>query len=441
MNYLSVCSGICTATVAWKPLGWKPAAFSEIDQKPCAVLRHHYPDVPIHGDFTTIKGDEYGAIDLIVGGTPCQDFSVAGLRSGFAGDRGNLTLEFVRLIDRIRPKWVVWENVPGVLSIDEGRAFGTFLEGLAECGYGFSYRVLDAQYFGVPQRRRRVFVVGYLGDWRPAAAVLFERESLCGDITPRREAGESVAPTISARTKGGGGLGTDFDLDGGLIANCVTTREGSRMDPSIETYITHSLRGEGFDASEDGTGRGVPIIPIAPILSPTLDGRSGRSGESSFATSGGLVAFDCKASGSHGFGTGDIAPTLRSMSGERANGGGQIAVAAFQQNQIGELRLGEVVGTLNQNSNASGRNTAMVLNKTCVRRLTPRECERLMGLPNDYTLVPLPLKKRQTRVRYMSDSARYKMIGNSFVREKLEWLGQRIELVNNLMTEMKNDNL
>ena len=263
MRYLSVCSGIEAATVAWHPLGWTPAAFSEIEAFPRAVLAHHYPSVPLHGDFTTIEGNDYGPIDLLVGGTPCQDFSVAGLRAGIAGDRGNLTLEFLRLAARKKPRWIVWENVPGVLSSDEGRALGAFLGGLAELGYGFAYRVLDAQYFNLAQRRARVFVVGYLGDWRRAAAVLFERESLLGHPAPRREEGKGVAPTIAARTQGGGGLGTDFDCDGGLIpsvSHSLNAGGMGRQDYETETLIAHALRGEGFDASEDWTGRGVPLV-------------------------------------------------------------------------------------------------------------------------------------------------------------------------------------
>jgi DNA (cytosine-5)-methyltransferase 1 len=144
MRYGSICSGIEAATAAWHPLGWTPAFFSEIDNFPRAVLQHHYPSVPLHGDFTTIKENDYDPIDLLVGGTPCQAFSVAGLRKGFADERGNLTLEYVRLAQRLRPRWLVWENVPGVLSIDRGRAFGSFLGGLAECGYGFAYRTRPA---------------------------------------------------------------------------------------------------------------------------------------------------------------------------------------------------------------------------------------------------------------------------------------------------------
>ena len=193
MRYLSLCSGIEAATVAWHPLGWSPAGFSEIDTFPAAVLAHHYPNVPNFGDMTKFKGWPDAAIDLLVGGTPCQSFSVAGLRKGLADPRGNLMLTYLAIADRYRPCWLVWENVPGVLSSGGGRDFGAFLGGLAQLGYGFAYRVLDAQYFGVPQRRRRVFVVGHLGDWRRAAAVLFERHSLSGYPPPRQETGQGAA--------------------------------------------------------------------------------------------------------------------------------------------------------------------------------------------------------------------------------------------------------
>ncbi|NBX98160.1 DNA cytosine methyltransferase, partial [bacterium] len=197
MRYLSVCSGIEAATVAWHPLKWEPIAFSEIDKFPSKVLNHHYPTVPNLGDMTKYQEWNLGTVDLVVGGTPCQSFSVAGLRKGLADPRGNLALVYCGILDRFKPKWCVWENVPGVLSSNGGRDFGSFLGALAELGYGFAYRVLDAQYFGVPQRRRRVFVVGHLGDWRPAATILFEPESLRGDPPPRRKAGQRVAPTVT----------------------------------------------------------------------------------------------------------------------------------------------------------------------------------------------------------------------------------------------------
>ena len=267
MKYLSVCSGIEAATCAWHQLGFDPFAFSEIEKFPSQVLAHHYPSVPNLGDMTKFEEWQDATIDLLVGGTPCQSFSVAGLRKGLADPRGNLMLTYGAIARRYRPKWLVWENVPGVLSSNGGRDFGTFLGMLGQLGYGFAYRVLDAQYLGVAQRRRRVFVVGCLGDWRGAAAVLFERHSLQGNPAPIREARE-VAPTIPSRSSAGGGLGTDFDCDGGLIpalSQCITTGTGQRYDPETETIlpVTHSLRGEGFDASEDGTGRGTPLVPVA----------------------------------------------------------------------------------------------------------------------------------------------------------------------------------
>lgn len=214
MRYLDVCAGISASTVAWAPLGWEVAAYSEIEAAPRAILAHHYPDTPLHGDFTTIRGDEYGAIDLLVGGTPCQDFSIGGLRKGLAGDRGNLSLEFLRLLDRIRPRWMVWENVPGVLPISGGRAFGAILGALAELRYGWAYRVLDAQHFGVAQQRPRVIVVGCVGGGNSAAAVLFERESFAGR-----------SPARSSE----------------IVSVCITRRGPGSLDDR-ETYIVEGVR-------------------------------------------------------------------------------------------------------------------------------------------------------------------------------------------------------
>lgn len=367
LRYIDVCSGISAPTMAWKPLGWQALCFAEIEAAPRAILAHHYPDVPLRGDFTEIEGTEYGPVDLLVGGTPCQSFSIAGLRGGLGDDRGNLALEFARLADRARPRWVVWENVPGVLSSNGGRDFGSIIGALAELGYGTAYRVLDAQHFGVPQRRRRVFVVGYLGDWRRAAAVLFERDSLSGNPAPRRETREGVAGTVTARTCRS--VGAQDAANGhltastGEISHCLNAGGMGRQDFETETLIAHSLRGEGFNASEDGTGRGTPLVP---------------------------VAFDCKASGQNGFGVGEIAATLRSMGHKdsHTNGGGHASV------QYG----------------------------SAVRRLTPRECERLQGFPDDFTLVPY-------RNRMMADGPRYKALGNSMAVPVLRWIGERIAMV------------
>lgn len=205
MRFISVCSGIEAASCAWTPLGWKAVAFSEIEPFPCQVLQHHFPEVLNLGDMTKIKGDEYrGAVDLLVSGTPCQDFSVAGKRAGLDGERSGLARDFTRLLREIRPRWFVWENVPGAFSTNSGRDFGTFVRTLADIGFGLAWRVLDAQYFGVPQRRRRVFVVGHLGDWRPAAAVLFERESLCGNTSTSRKKRPGTTQTLTGCLGAGG---------------------------------------------------------------------------------------------------------------------------------------------------------------------------------------------------------------------------------------------
>lgn len=206
IRFGSVCSGVEAASVAWEPLGWQAQWFSEIEAFPSAVLAQRFPNVPNLGDMTKLmERAEFDdrPVDLLVGGTPCQSFSVAGLRRGMADARGNLAIQYLALADRKRPRWVVWENVPGVLSSNGGRDFGAFLGGLGHIGYGWAYRVLDAQYFGVAQRRRRVFVIGHLGDWRGAAAVLFEPHSLQGHPPPRRKEGESPA----ARIEGGAGHG------------------------------------------------------------------------------------------------------------------------------------------------------------------------------------------------------------------------------------------
>ena len=223
MKYGSVCSGIEAASVAWHSLGWEAQWYSEIEHFPSEVLKHRFPDVPNLGDMTQLTSNptfNEKSIDLLVGGTPCQSFSVAGLRGGLADPRGNLMLTFLALADTKKPKWIVWENVPGVLSSNGGRDFGTFLSALGNIGYGFAYRVLDAQHFGVAQRRRRVFVVGHLGDWRPAAAVLFESESL------QRDSKQSIAKRQETPTDAQGSVGEAGDVScaGGNVSPCVTSK-------------------------------------------------------------------------------------------------------------------------------------------------------------------------------------------------------------------------
>ena len=286
MKYLSLFSGIEAATVAWEPLGWEAVGFAEIEPFPAAVLKHHYPDVPNFGDVTKHKEWPHANINVLVGGSPCQAFSVAGLRKGLDDERGNLTLTYLSVVDQYRPKWVVWENVPGVLSIDQGRTFGAFLGGLAELGYGFAYRVLDAQYFGVAQRRRRVFVVGHLGDWRPAAAVLFERDSLSGYPAPSREKGEEnsrVAGTLAASSAGISRPGGNAnELDFCVTAKTLTTK--TRVDFETETLlpmsfgIDHELGVHGLDKPTgtllkgSPTGGGHPLPAIVTGVYPLAAG-------------------------------------------------------------------------------------------------------------------------------------------------------------------------
>jgi len=436
VRYLSVCSGIEAATVAWHPLGWSAAAFSDIEAFPRAVLKHHYPGVECHGDFTTISETDYGPVDLLVGGTPCQDFSVAGLRAGAAGDRGNLTLQFLRLAARKRPQWIVWENVPGVLSVDGGRTFGAVLGGLAQLGYGFAYRILDAQHFGLAQRRARVFVVGYLGDWRRAAAVLFERESLRWDTAPRRSSGERTPGAIGARScLSVGAQDADaghliastgdpaFTLDttgAGAVVGAVVTRVGDgsgqnaytghliastgdiapglnaggmgRQDFETETVIAHALRGEGFDASRHrNQRRGVPLVPMpfdtTQITSPANYSRP-RPGDPCHPLAAGApppaVAFDLR---------------------------GREGGAQFEgPHDTANIRA------------ADGGSSRSYVAASGVRRLTVRECERLQGFPDDYTLVPY-------RGRPAADGPRYKSLGNSMAVPVMSWIGRRIAMV------------
>lgn len=491
MQFGSVCSGIEAASVAFAPLGWRAAWLAEIEPFPCAVLAYHYPQVPNLGDMTTIARrvltGEVSAPDVLCGGTPCQAFSVAGLRQSLADERGNLSLKFVELadaIDHVRVGRgedeciVFWENVPGVLSTKDN-AFGCFLGGLAgEDGpleppggkwanagavYGpkraVAWRVLDAQYFGVAQRRRRVFVVASARKGFDPASVLFEWDGVRLDTAPSREA-RQVAPTIPARSTAGGGLGTDFDCDGGLIQayggnnqsgpiDVATARNAcasasGRMDFETETFLVqpaHSLRGEGFDASEDGTGRGTPLVPMFLHTNKGRpDGRRSAHTEmvsvkdivETLTTNGHAqsavavpVAYGIRTANtsSNGWGvqeecthtldcaqgvavaqpvafsskdygadaTNDLAPTLRAMNHAKshANGGGQMAVAQAMQ----------------------------------VRRLTPTEAEKLQGFEPGYTAIPW----RGKPADQCPDGPRYKALGNSWAVPNVAWIGSRID--------------
>ena len=192
MRYVSLFSGIEAASVAWIPLGWTPVAFCEIDPFACAVLRHHYPSVPNLGDITQVDWSVLrGKADVVVGGSPCQSFSIAGKREGLQGQSG-LMFEYIRAVREIRPDWFVWENVPGALTVERGEAFRQLLSEMDDLGYGMAWRILDSQFFGVAQRRRRLYAIGHLGDMR-AGDVLFEPESMCGNTQTSKQKREALA--------------------------------------------------------------------------------------------------------------------------------------------------------------------------------------------------------------------------------------------------------
>ena len=327
MNYLSVCSGIEAASCAWHDFGWNPIGFSEIEKFPSEVLAYHYPNTPNLGDMTKYKDWKLnGTVGLLVGGTPCQSFSVAGLRKGLEDPRGNLALTYVGILDKFRPKWFIWENVPGVLSSGGGKDFGSFLGAVAELGYGFAYRVLDAQYFGVPQRRRRVFVVGCFGNWESAAKILFESESLCWNIKKGKRKEQNTTSNAAQSI---------------VYENHPSDSRVKKMGDVCQT-VTSSW----------GTGGGnIPFVQAVGIDSYNL----------------------CE--------TGNVCQTIKSPQGGVLE-------------SVGGVRLG-----------------------MDIRRLTPIECERLQGFPDDYTNIK----------ENCPDGARYKALGNSMAVPVMRWIGNRIK--------------
>lgn len=536
MRYLSICSGIEAASVAWERLGFTAAGFSEIDPFASAVLAERFgsnlPGEPLSrnappnfGDFTAIPLAALGPVDLLVGGTPCQAFSFAGKRLSLADARGNLTLAFAVLAHELAGSHglrnALWENVPGVLSTPDN-AFGCFLGAIVgadapldlPAGIGrwpdagmvagprarAAWRVLDAQYFGLAQRRERVFVVVDFGSGADPAAVLFEPQGLQGNSPPRREAGQKPAPTVAGGARSRGGYSADdIPLVGGLAYGggrrsgpievaATLTAKGHRGDFEVETFIAdvaatlpaggnatggsrypgtgaetagtmliaHTLRGEGFDASEDGTGRGIPLVPIcfsskdssvnAGTIAPTLQAAAGRGHGAGLAIAfdprqsdvlvygdltgpldtkfpGPAIAFSCKDHGADA--ADDLAPTLRAMGhGEsHANAGGQVAVA-FAQNSRDEVRLqggdGQIVGALA--AEPGMKQTTYIQQGWAVRRLTPPECARLQGFPDHHSRIAW----RGKPAELCPDGPQYKTYGNSMAVKVMRWLGERL---------------
>lgn len=455
MRFGSVCSGIEAASVAWHPLGWKAAWLAEIEPFPSAVLAHHYPDVPNLGDMTKISAKvlsgEVEAPDVLVGGTPCQAFSVAGLRDGLNDDRGQLTIKFMELanaIDFIRqrrgeePAIIVWENVPGVLS-DKTNAFGCFLAGLAGesvelqpaggkwsnagCVFGpqrtVAWRVLDAQYFGVAQRRRRVFVVASARAGFDPAAVLFEFDGLRRDIAPSREAGEEVTPTIragSANGSPGHGARSGDSKDElivpvastGSISHCLNADGMGRLDyeTETETMIVHGTQDQCTDkhlAFAMGRNSGQENVVCLPFDTTQVTSVANRSNLQ----------------------PGDPCHPLASCAHAPA-----IAASFFQSSQSG-IRVGDTHATLDAN-NGSRRHNGVVTAMQ-VRRLTPTECERLQGFPDSYTMIPWRKKPADD----YPDGPRYKALGNSMAVPCMFFIGLRINAAVNAEKSLKKESV
>jgi len=420
MRYASVCDGIGAAHVAWQPLGWDCRWTAEIDPFPSAVVGQRW-GFENRGDMTKFKEWNDGtSIDLLVGGTPCQSFSVAGLRQGLHDPRGGLMLTFLEIAQRYRTRWIVWENVPGVLSSNGGRDFGSFLGALGDLGYGWAYRVLDAQWFGVAQRRRRVFVVGCLGDERRAGQILFERESVCRDHPPRRTPGEKTSGPIAGCSNGGGanGPGRTADDADSLVVSAVCSKwskgtGGPAGDECQNLVAAHAIP---FDTTQicsyknySNPRAGDPCHPLAasahvPAVAFTQNSRDEVRQIAGDGTIAGALSAE---SGTHQ--TNYIAFANRTRDGVK----------------VPEVMKGGLTPALT-NPGHGGRSDAVnVAVGMGVRRLTPRECERLQGFPDDYTLI-------EWRNKAAADGPRYKALGNSMAVPVMRWIGERIALADSM---------
>lgn len=400
MRYLSICSGIEAASVAWHGLGWEPVGFSEIEPFPSAVLKHHYPTVPNFGDMTKFREWRIdGSVDLLVGGTPCQAFSVAGRREGLADARGNLTLTFCDLADHFDPEWILWENVPGVLS-SKDNAFGCFLGAL--CGSGeplvpdgkwdnaglvsgpkrtIAWRVQDAQFHGVAQRRRRVFVLAVrgAGNWACARALFPVGEGVFWDSAPQRQAWPRATGGAAPSARGGQWW------DGGDVAGTLTKQNaaGSQRMPDKDNF-------------------GAVLQPVA--FHPTQDPIS--------STDGTTHAMGCGSK--QGNATVAVAHAFKIRGGVEREDGSRGSTNIGKQAGKGYLGSDELAFTV-----ASSPDQYLAQPAMQVRRLTPVECERLQGFPDNYTNIPW-------RKGMAPDGPRYKALGNSMAVPCMQWIGERI---------------
>lgn len=475
MRYASVCSGVEAASLAWMPLGWEAVFFAEIEPFPCAVLKERFPDVPNLGDMTEIKGEKYhGTVDLLVGGTPCQGFSVAGKQGGLNDSRSALCLAYSGLLETMRPRWFVWENVPGVFSTNQGDDFLAFLGKIDEIGYSVAWRVLDAQYVrvdgfprAVPQRRRRVFVVGHLGgDWRYPASVLFEPGCLPGDTPPRRVKGTGAARSLTASTGGTSGKEQQhtFISGDGRPLNALGVN-GLVMDAEfwngedVSTTLTEAFADDRMPdkgklpcvicsasdmANAESGSNQVPDVVcyenhaqdsrIKPCgeCSPQINAKAGTDGcnlplvQKCFPINSMIIGKNVKVGDRQTTGIGNNGDPLPTISSAHHHA---VAVA---ENIIGRKENTGANGTGAQVELAYTQNATGVMGvsvNTSVRRLLPVECERLMGFPDNWTRIPWRGKSTED----CPDSPRYKACGNSMCVNVMRWIGMRIENVERRM--------
>jgi DNA (cytosine-5)-methyltransferase 1 len=438
IKYISVCSGIEAASVAWHDMGWEPVAFSEIEPFPSEVLKIRFPNTPNWGDMTKFNTWPDANVNLLVGGTPCQSFSVAGLRQGLKDPRGNLMLTFLAIAERYKPKWIVWENVPGVLSSNGGKDFGSFLGALGELGYGWAYRVLDAQWFGVAQRRKRVFVVGCLGDQRAAAEVLFESEGVSRNPAPSREKRQAVTGTNKES------VGSGKWWDGGDTSATLTTRSGGQYMPDKDNFQA-VIQPVGISGDVAGTldanyykgcgsaNYGEREVVMQPTIIDRAAFNQGENAQYEPKIEESETMPSLVARGPHA-----VAHAFKIRGGCEGGGKGYLGqdeqAFTISTNQDQQIAQPIAVDTFNQTTNEHTTQTlgssatdvnhygAVINPPMAIRRLTPVECERLQGFPDNWTQIPWKKKPAED----CPDGPRYKACGNSMAVPVMRWIGQRI---------------
>lgn len=483
MKYLSVCSGIEAASVAWASLGWEPVAFSEIEPFPSAVLAERFPGIPNLGDMTQYENWNIGSIDLLVGGTPCQAFSVAGKRGSLSDERGNLCLTFCEIADKFDPKWVLWENVPGVLSTKDN-AFGCLLGRL--CGaespipftrkgghthYGvvsgskrtLAWRTLDAQWYGVPQRRRRVFLLAVRGvdNWDCADALLPFGDRMLGDIEACREAwrnstiraGRGSQKTIvcdRASFNSGENAKYRIGIDSTGITPTITAGNCSHavycrdVSPAVTSKWKKGTGGPAGDETQN-----LIVENRRPWcgkdIAPTIDASFGRKWTGDrYCFRGEFFVYENHAQDSRITESHEVSPTCTRKWGtgggnvplvfRLGSGGSSAQVSLITCSDVCYCIQGNIIGRQERNGgNGKGFTESLsgtltmtdvhaVLYKNLVRRMIPIECERLQGFPDNWTCV----KYRGKPAEQCPDSRRYEAVGNSMAVPVMRWLGERI---------------